>query len=124
MEVRLLDVGVVMDRLNAGDFEAVFRLGPTNPGSLRKYLGSKNPLGYENPEVVRLTDQAVATADDDELDRIYRALTEILRADLPVTCLVPQAFTTFAHRRVGGPSTSFLAVPDRYLEHLSLATER
>ena len=74
--------------------------------------------------MVRLTDRVVATADPDELDRIYRALTEIVRADLPVTCLVPQAFTTFAHRRVRGPSTSLLAIPDRYMEELSLANER
>ena len=72
-------------------------------GAQRQYFGSNNPSGYQNPEVVRLTDQLVATADAEELDRIYDGLTEILRADLPFTRLVPFTTTIFAHRRVRGP---------------------
>ena len=74
--------------------------------------------------MVRLTDQAAATADPDELDRIYQALTEIFRADLPMTRLVPFTVTTFAHRRVRGPSTRVLASPDNYIEDLWLENER
>ena len=59
----------------------------------------------------------------DEFDRLYRALTEILRADLPVTRLVPWTNTTFAHRRVRGPSALLLAQPDRYMEDLWLETK-
>ena len=87
-------------------------------------FGRNNRIGYQNPEVVRLTDQAVATADPDELDRIYRTLTEIFRADLPVTRLVTWTVTTFAHRRVRGPSTPFLVMPERYIEDLCLENER
>ena len=73
---------------------------------------------------MRLTDQVRATADPDELDRVYRALTEIFRAALPVTCLFPLTFTAFAHRRVQGLSTPFHATPDTYIEDLSLENER
>ena len=73
---------------------------------------------------MRLIDQVMATADPDELDRIYRTLTEILRAELPVTRLVPFTVTTFAHRRVRGPSTRVLASPDNYMEDLWLENER
>jgi peptide/nickel transport system substrate-binding protein len=120
MEVQVLDPGVVGDRLRSGDFEAVFGgfdVGWYHP---QKYLGRDNPIGYRNPEVVRLTDQAMATADPDELDRIYQALTEIFRADLPLTRLLPWTFPYFAHRRVRGLSTPFHAQPDTYMEDLWL----
>ena len=120
MEVQVLDTALVWDRLDAGGFEAVFTIQQTDLTNPRKYFGRDNPLGYQNPEMVRLTDQVVATADPDELDRIYRALTEILRADLPMTRLVPSTETAFAHRRVQGLITPFHAKPDSYIEDLSL----
>ena len=73
--------------------------------------------------MVRLTGQATATADPDELDRIYRALTEILRADLPMTRLVIRTVPAFAHRRVRGLTTPFHASPDTYIEDLWLENE-
>ena len=67
---------------------------------------------------MRLIDQARATADPDELDVICRALTEIFRADLPVTRLVPFVNTTFAHRRVQGLGRRTYAPPqDLWLEN-------
>lgn len=120
MEVQVLDPGLQGDRLSAGDFEAVFGGFDVGFYQQQKYLGRDNPIGYRNPEYVRLTDQAMATADPNELDRIYQASTEIFRADLPVTRLVPWTYTTFAHRRVRGLSTPFHARPDTYIEDLWL----
>jgi len=100
MEVQVLDIPLVWERFTGGDFEAVFHIHQPGLEAQRRDFGRNNRIGYQNPEVVRLTDQA--TADPDGLDRIYRALTEILRADLPVTRLVPWTDTTFAHRRVRG----------------------
>ena len=114
MEVQILDLPLVWNRLDAGAFEAVVDFQRSLPFAQRKYYGRDNPVGYQNPEVFRLTNQVVATADPDELDRIYRALTEIFRAELPVTPLVPLTGTTFAHRRVGGLSTLFRASGNRY----------
>ena len=86
---------------------------------LRRFLGRNNPTGYQNSAIVQLTDQ-LATADPDELDRIYRALTEVFRADLPVTCLFRLTSTAFAHRRVQGLTTPFHARPDTDMEDLWL----
>ena len=124
MEIQLLDPGLVSPRLDAGDFEAVFMIQQAGSQTQRKYFGSQNLLGYQNLDVVRLTDQAVVTADPDELDRIYRGLTEILRADLPVTRLVPYTNTIFAHRRVGGPIALLQLGEGDNIEHLWLEDER
>jgi ABC-type oligopeptide transport system substrate-binding subunit len=118
MEVQIQDVGVMWDRFGQGDFEAAFHNHQPGPEPLRRDFGPDNRHGYRNPEVARLTEQAVATADPDELDAIYRALTEVLRADLPMTRLVPTALTSVAHRRVRGPSASRLAMPDMYMDEL------
>ena len=123
MEVQALDIGIVWKRVGAGDFEAAFHIHQPGPEAQRRDFGKDNRIGYQNPEMVRLTDQAVATADPDELDRLYRALTEILRADLPVTRLVTWTVTTFAHRWVRGPSTPFLVMPERHIEDLWLENE-
>jgi len=124
MEVQFLDIPLVWDRFTGGDFEAVLHHHQPGPGSLRRDFGRNNRIGYHNPDMVRLTDQAAATADPDELDRIYLALTEILRADLPMTRLVIRTVPTFVHRRVEGLSTPFHASPDTYIEDLWLEHER
>ena len=121
MEIQVLDTSLVWDRFNGGDFEAAFHIHQPGPEAQRRDFGRNNRIGYRNPDVVRLTDQD--TANPDEQDRIYRALTEILQADVPVTRLVPWTNTSFAHRRVRGPSTPFLAMPDRYMEDLWLEQE-
>ena len=124
MDVQVLEPGLVRDRLRAGNFEAVFDFFSSgNVGYLRRFLGRNNPMGYQNPAIVQLTNQLV-TADPDELDRIYRALTEVFRADLPVTCLCRLTSTAFAHRRVQGLSTPFHASPDTYMEELWLEKAR
>jgi len=123
MELQSLDNPLVWDRVGVGDFEAAFHIHQQGSSALRRDLGGNNPIGYHNSEVVRLTDQAMATADPDELDHIYRALTEILRAELPVTRLVTWTVTAFTHPRVQGLSTPFHASPDTYIEDLWLETE-
>jgi peptide/nickel transport system substrate-binding protein len=123
MEVQVLDPAAVGARRAAGDFEAVFNLHQPVPDYQPQHFGRDNPNGYRNPDVVRLIDQAMATADPDELDRIYQALTEIFRADLPFTRLVPNTVTAFAHRRVRGPSTTYHGADDM-MEDLWLEKER
>lgn len=123
MEVQILDPAALDARRTAGDFEAIFSLHQPVPDYQPQHFGRNNPNGYRNPEVVRLIDQAMATADPDQLDHTYRALTEIFRADLPMTRLVPNTVTAFVHRRVGGLSTPNRARPDQYIEELWLDGE-
>lgn len=124
MDLQVLNEGLMWKKLGGGDFEAAFMWQQWGADEARKrYLGRDNPTGYRNPEAIRLIDQAVATGDPDELDRIYRKLAEILRADLPLTRLVPATLTTFVHRRVRGLTTPFHAKPDKYMEDLWLEEE-
>jgi peptide/nickel transport system substrate-binding protein len=123
MDIQVLDPGVVQGRLNAGNFEALFGGFSSNPVTQRRYLTGNNTLGYRNPEYGTLLAQVMATAESDELDRLYGALTDVLRADLPLTRLVPVTNTTFAHRRVQGLSTPFSARADTNMEDLWLENE-
>ena len=123
MEIQLLDNALVLDRLGAGKFEAAFMFHKFTAEDQRKYFGAGNPIGYRSPAVAELIERLVATADPDETDRLYRALTEIYRVDLPVTWLVPWTTTFFAHRRVRGLRMSTHAEPTQYLEELWLEEE-
>ena len=88
------------------------------PEAQQRDFGRGNRTGYQNPEAFAVIDSLLATADPEEEDRLYRRLTEIYRADMPFTRLVPWSSNWFVHRRVRGPSTHFLAMPDYYMEEL------
>ena len=125
MELQLMDVGLLIDRLESGNFEAVFRF-------LRFYetpwlrlvrLGEGAPIGYHNSRVVELIDRASRTWVPEEEDRIYAELMEIFRADLPVTMLYPAVSFSVAHRRLRGLSTPWRSDPVGHMEDLWLEDE-
>ena len=62
----------------------------------------------------------IATANPEELDALYRRLTEIFSADMPFTRIIPSIRPWFVHRRVRGLSQPFRADPDTYMEELWL----
>ena len=88
-----------------------------------------DPGLLSHPDVAQYSFQSVRVVDDytvtirvaatnlDELDRIYRELTEVYRADLPVTRLVTITPVVFAHRRLRGLQR-LQGHPDRYMEDL------
>jgi peptide/nickel transport system substrate-binding protein len=125
MEIEVLDGTVVGQRRRTGQFDAVF--GYDLPWALwqsqyfgRGAFGSRsNATGYSSPEAFRLIDAAVAATSADDLDSIYRELTEVYRADLPVTRLVPFVSVFFVNRHLQG-LRRFRARPDRFMEDLSL----
>lgn len=128
MEIQVLDGTAVKRRRNTGQFEAAFGYDRPWAGDQRAYFGRGagsrgNVTGYANPEAFRLIDAAVAATDPDELDRIYRELTEVYRADLPVTRLVTVASVFFVDRHLHGLQR-FRARPDRYMEDLWLDDRR
>lgn len=125
MELQPLDGSGVRERLRAGDFEAAFAPYDNNPGSLQRIrLGLREPLGYENAHVAALVDSAVTTADPDARDRIYVALGEILRADLPITFLTPRVNVVFAHRRLRGLRSPWRVDPASHMDELWVEDER
>ena len=66
---------------------------------------------------------AAPPADPDEQDRIHRRLTEIFRADLPVTRLFPYVTTVVAHWRIRGLSSPYRINPVWFMEELWLENE-
>jgi len=119
MEIQGLDS--VQPRVLAGQFEAALLFHSNTQYGQRNFFGRggiHKGTGYSNADAFRLIDAAVATTDPDEPDRLYRELTAVYRADLPVTRLVPNVRVHFAHRRLRGLGTPFHADPDRYMEDL------
>ena len=107
------------ERLRTGEFDAAFMVVQSTPQWYQKYFGADSLLGYNNPEVIKLIDQAVATADPNEEDRIFRELMRIFQVEQPITYL-PLSWTYFVHRRIQGLSTPFRADPLKIMEDLWL----
>jgi hypothetical protein len=86
--------------------------------SLDALLGEESSTGYRNPRAVELIDQLEQTLDPDVIDLIYTELSDIIRADVPMTYLTMNVETYVAHRRIKGLSTPFRANPVWNAEHL------
>ena len=120
MEIRPLEPGLVFDRLKSGDFEAAFTVFQHQAWWLNRFLGDGSRLGYYNPAATRLIDRALAAADPDSVDAIYRDLAEIFRRDLPITFLFPRTESYFVHRRIHGLEGLFYPDPVFRMEHLRI----
>ncbi|MCZ6475850.1 MAG: hypothetical protein O6700_05975, partial [Gammaproteobacteria bacterium] len=88
------------------------------PNRQQAIHGRGNAAGYDNPEAFQVLDRLAATADPEEVDALYRRLTEIYRIDPPFTRLIPMTRDWFVHRRIQGLSTPFRADPDKFMETL------
>lgn len=122
MEIQLLDELFIMQRIQTGDFEALFFVVEgtlTHPRyGDAKLFGKESPLGYKNPEIIRLLDMALLEMDPDKLDSIYKKIMPIFVEDMPMTFLLPQVFSTIAHRRIKGLKNLERIFPIGELEHL------
>lgn len=127
MNVLLLDGSVVRDRLVSGDFDAVITYLWAEPGSgahsLNALLGEEASTSYRNPRVVELIDRLGATLDPDVIDAVYAELSDIIRAEVPMTYLTLNVETYVAQRRIKGLSTPFRANPVWNAEHLWIEEE-
>lgn len=113
MEVSPLASGALRARLRAGEFDAVFdRFENGSRQILRdNWFGPASPIGYTNPQIVRLLQDALITFDSEAMDQIYRKLMTIFRAELPMTFLHPGVHTHVAHRRLRGLESAQWANP-------------
>jgi peptide/nickel transport system substrate-binding protein len=129
MEIQTVNTNIVRQRLKSGDFAAlVFSMmnytNQPNFGHIRMY-GEDSPFGYVNPEMTRLLN----IAEDllyfhlDELDRIYQEIMLIFAEDMPTTLLLPDVFTTVAHRRIKGLSSLNRVDPVIHMDHLWIEEE-
>jgi peptide/nickel transport system substrate-binding protein len=118
MEMVVLEKPLMWEKLRDGDFEAMFMIVQSGVSAQLRDFGRANRLSYYNSEAFAVIDSLQVSADPGEIDRLYRRLTEIYRADMQVTRLVPWSTAWFVHRRVRGLSTPFRAEPDTYMETL------
>lgn len=104
MEIQELQ-GTLNDRFRSGDFEAVFGKFQNSPiafGGHLSILGENSPMGYENPEMIRLLKQAKNEPDQEKRMRIFEEIEPIYTSDLPMTILFPETSVLIAHKKVRG----------------------
>lgn len=108
MELEAMEASVLGTRMRAGDFEAAFFFfhNAIDAGPW-EWFGPSSPIGYRNARMIAGLEAVKATTDLVEVERIYRELTPVFRADMPVTFLFPQVTTFVAHRRVRGIEGGF-----------------
>ena len=87
-------------------------------------FGAQSQIGYRNPEVHRLLDEARNTVDLEQLDRIYDRIIEQCIEDVPVTFLAIQVVYVVAHRRVRGFPPVLTKYPMAYIEDLWIEEEK
>lgn len=124
MEIeRLSDWAQVFRRVRAGDFGAAISpllMELTSPMGQLGFFGEDSYVGYGNPRAHELLREAAHTRNPEELDRIYRRLMDVFRADVPATLLHPVPSTHVATTRLIGLSSPYRADPVWYMEHLRL----
>ncbi len=125
MDIQTMASSFILDRVREGEFEAALTFIRTYPGGLQRLrFGKGPPIGYRNVRAAQLIDRASITRDPNVLDRICRELTEIFRADVPVTWLYPSIRTFFVHRRIRGLSSPWRADPVQFMEELWIEDEK
>lgn len=120
VDIQVLDGSVVGERIRTGKFDAVLSSIVFGPVMWQRWFGTKSPLGYRNPDVVRLLERLPSARNLAEDADIRRQLTLIFRADVPATFLFPNMKTVFARNRVHGLSSPWKADPIHFIDELWL----
>lgn len=106
LEVRSLELPVVGERLQGGDFDAViFVTGPWPEHHIERF-GDGSWVGYENPRLSGLLEQAGRTMERAVQDSLYREISAIYRNDMPATYLYPKVDMHVTTDRVRGYSST------------------
>lgn len=102
---------IVQQRFRDRSYQALIAILPNSPGHHRQRFHPDSPVGWVNARFKALMDSVQATADPEEVDRLYGMIGEVFREDLPVTFLHPRVTYYAAHRRVRGLESPFRAIP-------------
>jgi peptide/nickel transport system substrate-binding protein len=126
MEIQALERNLLVKRIRNRDFQAIFflidgSLNQPNFGDARIF-GKKSPLGYNNPEMIRLLEEAQLEFDPDKLDKIYEKIMPIFTEDIPMTMLLPWTYSSVAHKKIKGLS-NIRVDPIWSMEHLWIEEE-
>jgi peptide/nickel transport system substrate-binding protein len=126
VDLKVLPYNLAETRLQQGDFDAHLGYVSMSPSGIEMRFGGHEThrfSGYTNTRLIELARAAAATPDQAMQDSLYREMTEIYRADLPVTPLYPFASSSAAHRRVQGLSSPFRAHAVYIITELRLAPD-
>lgn len=123
MEIQELQ-GTLRSRFQMGDFEAAFskfQNSPSEFGGHLSILGEDSPIGYENPEMIRLLKQAKNEPDLERRIMIFKEIDPIYQADFPMTILFPETSAFIAHKKVRGLEK--YSDPTWFMEYLWIEEE-
>ena len=120
MAIQNQDGNNLGDRIRTRQFDAVLSYLPYSPKHWQQWFGAQSPLGYQNPDVVRLLERLPLAVDPAEEADIRRHLTLIFQIDVPATFLFPNMRAIFARTRVHGLSSPWHADPIAFIDDLWL----
>lgn len=127
VEITSLDFGAIQERISASDFQVAMGylwVSPNDPDAgLEIVFGENSLIGYRNPQVVELVNEALEATSTESLDAIYSRLAPIIQEEQPVTFLSFGTEMYIAHRRVRGLSSPFRGNPLWAAGHLWLEDE-
>lgn len=118
MRLEPLETGVLNERIDRGDFEAILGEVVTRHTGLMRRFGQRSYLGYHDDRVDRLLEVMARTFDPDKSDSLYTELSSILIEDMPMTALFPDYEMHVVNRRIAGLSSPFRSVALRHMEEL------
>jgi peptide/nickel transport system substrate-binding protein len=110
VDLQLLPYRVWEMRMQQGDFDAHLGYIHMTPRAIESYFGGHEThrySGYRSARLIALARAAAASTAPAARDSLYREMTDIYRADLPVTPLFAFTSLSAAHRRVQGLSSPF-----------------
>jgi peptide/nickel transport system substrate-binding protein len=81
---------------------------------IKKGVPFNNSMGYSNPEVDFLFDQARVATSDEERQKLYSKVQHILWEDVPVAWLLEMKFPTFLDKRCRDVITTGLGVVESF----------
>ncbi|OZI40224.1 peptide ABC transporter substrate-binding protein [Bordetella genomosp. 1] len=122
------DVGGWTTRVGNWDYDmgmnGVFQYGDPAIGVARTYLGSNikkglmftNTSQYNNPKVDELFNKAAVAPTDEERQKLYSEVQQILVEDVPVVWIADTNYTTFLNKRVHDAITTGLGAVDTYAD--------
>ncbi|VTU14904.1 Oligopeptide-binding protein AppA precursor [Variovorax sp. SRS16] len=98
-----------------------FQYGDPAIGVTRNYVSSNirkvlfsNTIGYSNPEVDKLADQAAAEIDEGKRQALYSRMQKILVEDSPIAWLVEMEFPTIYDKRLQDLVTTGIGIHDSF----------
>ncbi len=126
IEIESTDIGGWVSRVGNWDFDmavnGVFQYGDPAIGVARTYISSNikkglmftNTSQYNNPKVDELFAQAALAPTDEERQKLYSEVQQILVEDVPLVWLTDSRYFTYLNKRVNNAITSSLGAVDTY----------